>query len=239
MIIKIWAYVVATISVLIGIWCLKNKKWSIGRWIICLSLAIFISGNINIGQISPSISNSFNKLGYRMKAVETKVKDLDIRVEQKIALQQQIAQNVTFVTEIKKEIANLNEAIKQIYEYGTREIFAKNDIGKRVMVFKRVGGAGNHTIIYFQLQFIPINNSVVLSNNEGTSSPGTYNVDRNIVIYRINTTPDKILADGEAFYCISYFREPFSGQPLQTVVDMEYKGTPENINAAILKSLKK
>jgi uncharacterized protein (UPF0335 family) len=55
----------------------KKDRWKAGPWIICLSLLVFVGGNMNIGEFSPSIiKDSFNQMANKVEKLENKVDEL-------------------------------------------------------------------------------------------------------------------------------------------------------------------
>jgi uncharacterized protein (UPF0335 family) len=227
---KYWAYFFASIGIIIGIYSIKNKKWKIASWIICFSLLIFIGGNVQLGDINSFIDNSFN-ITKRFKDVESSLENLNLEMNQVLALKQDISQTVNLITKVEKEIADIKETIKQFYSYFKGELFSKEDIDKRVKIFH----SGKFTVIYFQLETIPIKESVILTHQNGTSSPATYSISHNTISYRTKGKIDNILKDEDDFYYIKYFQDFNSKEELVTLEGMVYKGTPEEPDLALLK----
>jgi hypothetical protein len=109
----LWAYIIATIGMGCGIFViLKGYKWKIGTWIICISLSVFVGGKL---QIENLVSNTFN-ITERLGGIESKIQELEVTVNQTVALKNEMSQTVNVITEVKKEIANINETIAQYYK---------------------------------------------------------------------------------------------------------------------------
>ena len=230
---KFWAYAIATLGTGFGIWCIVEKRnWKWGSWFIIISLGIFFGGNLNIGTIV-SVTNSFNK---KIEGINEKIGSLDLRVAQVLKLEQKITQNVTLVTEVKKEITNIQEVIGQMYQNSKTEIFHEKDLDLRVKVFE-VPDKGS--VLYFQLENVPIANSVSLSHYGGTAAVATFGNLYNIIGYQTMNKPNTILKEEDDFYCITYFVDSTYTEELRTLKNMVYTGTEDNIMSATFNKIDK
>ena len=200
---------------------LKEYKRKLGTWIICFSLSIFVGGNL---QIENLVSNTFN-ITEKIKGIESKIQKLDIKVNQTVALKNEMSQTVNVITEVKKEIENIHEAIEEFYKQTLLEIFTKKDLGKRVMVCDSMG----MRVVCFQLKKIPIYKSVSLTNERGTVSPSVLNFTSNILLFRTNDKTETILAKEKHFFSIYYTKDyRHSDAQLYTVEGMQCLGTKDN-----------
>ena len=231
---KIWAYLFASIGVILGGISMKNKKWKIGAWIICFSLLVFVGDHVKIGDISPSITDSFNIMKKEVDDVKSDLKALKVDINQAIALKQEVSQTVNVITKVQKEIANIKEATQQIYSQTKGEMFYENNLGDTVKIFEQ---GKKMRVIYFQLKNSPISNSVEVTNQNGTASPATFVVFHNIICLRTNEKMDKILKEDVDFYHIKYYQDYLSEESFYTLKDMVYKGTPDNPNIATFNKL--
>lgn len=229
----IWAYVFATIGILTGLYAFKNKQWKPGAWIICISLLIFAGGNIRIDQFSPSVSNSFN-FTEQIDGIKSDLAKVKLNITQAIDLKQEVSQTVNVITKVEKEIANIKETIQQIYNQTTRELFLEKDLDSTVKVFDQ---NGKKRIVYFQLNNIPIHNSVEITHQNGAFSPATFSIFHNIVALRTLKKLDRIFKNDIDFYYIKYYRDHLSEESLLTLKDMVYQGTDANPNKANFSNL--
>lgn len=151
------------------------------------------------------------------------VNNLKDRFTQLINIKQEISQNVQVVTEIKKEIANLQETMYQYFNKIQTENFRKVDIDRRIKILPMPKDP-NSSFILFELGAVPLKNSIELSNRMGVRSPTTFEkfLD-NIVIYRVNAPPDNIFKEDKAFFAIKYFPDSSSQGQLKTLEGMAYK----------------
>ncbi len=226
----LWAYIIATIGMGCGIFViLKGYKWKIGTWIICISLSVFVGGKL---QIENLVSNTFN-ITERLGGIESKIQELEVTVNQTVALKNEMSQTVNVITEVKKEIENIHEAIAQIYENVESETFKQKDLNKKVRVFD----TEVRRVVYFQLDKTPIDKSVRVSGRNGLCSPAAISIISNIVLLRTEAGKEDILTKEHDFFLIQYSQDHGSEEPLLTLKDMQYKGTKENPNRAILQGL--
>ena len=207
---------------------LKDYKWKLGTWIICISLSVIVGGNINLESLV-----SYTLITGRLEGIESKIQDLDIKVNQTVALKNEMTQTVNVITEVKEEIANIHEAIAQIYENVEGKLFLQKDLNDKVQVFD----AEERRMVYFQLDKLPIVKSVRVTDQNRTYSPMTFSISRNIVALRTKEGKENILTEELDFFYIQYSQDYSSEKPLNTLKDMQYKGTKENPNLAILHEL--
>lgn len=226
--ITIWAYVLATAGIVLGGYFVKQKQWKPACWIICFALLIVAGGNIQIREVSPSISDAF-KITKEISAITNQLATLNVQVLNTVAMKQEVSQTVTLVTKVEKEIADIREAIKQFYAHSRGDLFCQKDNGGRVKIFN----TNNVTVVYFQLKEIPVPESIVLTHKHGTSSPVTYSTFRNIVQYRCDSKPGEILNSDSEFYFIRYFKDDFTTETPISIEAMKYIGTSNQIDRAV------
>jgi hypothetical protein len=76
-------------------------------------------------------------------------------------LKQEISQTVNVVTEVKKEIVNLQDSINDFYSQLNAEMYRSEDLGKRVKICDN----GQTRLVCFVLNSIPVEKSLTLSFN--------------------------------------------------------------------------
>lgn len=148
-----WAYVIATVGFCVGMYLIfLLKKWKIGAWIACLSLAVFAGASINIQNLV-SVDDAFKyQVQQQVSAISNDVGALKVQM----VLTQQIVQTVNLVTEVKKEVADIRETIAQLYERTRTEQVLTTDSNKLSYLEKKDGA---HVAI-IRLKNVPIRQSV-------------------------------------------------------------------------------
>lgn len=230
---KIWAFAAATIGLLAGVYAIRKTHWKSGAWLLCCSLLVFAGGAVTIGSLSPSVSDSFN-FTQQLAGVTNQLAMLQFQVSQTIGMKQEVSQTVNVITKVEREIANIKESIKQFYDHARGTIFRKKDKGERVRVFR----TNNTTVVYFELDDIPLPQSVIITHKRGTFSPATHSIFHNIVQFHIEDKTDTILKNDKDFYYIRYFKDAFSTNTLMTLEDMKYIGTSNYVDRAVYKRKK-
>lgn len=186
-------------------------------------------------------------IGLRIKQIEilqlekkydSKIDQLNLKVGQVMNLKQDISQTVNLVTKTEKEIANIKEAISQGYKLKKKAVFHREHLGRLIKVYENPAGSGG-SVVFFQLEDIPIPQSVSLSHNAGASAAATFASIQNIVCYRTIKNKSRFLEDDKKFYYIEYYPDPFPQEELVTVENMIYDGIPENILKAKFNKYKK
>jgi len=228
--IKIWAYSFATLGFFVGVWLFKKEKWKAGAWIICCSLLIFLGGNIEIGQINPQITDSFNFI-QRMNALEKELDNVQINLKQAISMKQEVQQTVNIITRVEKEIANMKEATKELYGMYSGELFQKKELGDKAQIFDY--GTGRAVVL--ELSNIPIGKSVLITHRRGIVSPAACYIVNNTVLIRMEDALENIFNNDKEYFFVTYCKDLSSKSELLTVKDMKYEGTQENPNKAFYK----
>jgi len=226
---KIWAYIAASVGIVVSIWICKNKQWKYGSWIFIASLSVFFSGSLHIDKII-GISGELKFLNNEVKAIGTKVErtislnqELKSKTEQVLALNQKLSQNIIVVNKIEKEIVNIKEAIHQQYASFKVELFKEEDLDKKVRVFPNPVSPNNKSIIFFELGNISEKNSVTIADRFGVAPSTSYDANANLIILRRDIVKDKLFKEKGDYYEIKYIPISSSDERLKKVKDMEFQ----------------
>lgn len=162
-----------------------------------------------------------------LEAVKSDIKDLRIQIQQSLTLKQQISTTVNNIMKVEKEIANIKEAIHQHYSAFKTELFKKEDLGKKMMVFPNPANPNNSSLIYFELEDIPENNSVIVSCQTGVAPSSVYDVNANIITLKHDVREKNFMKDNNAFYEIKYVPTFTVNKNLYSVKDMKFQPLEE------------
>jgi hypothetical protein len=105
-----------------------KRRWKLACWIGCFSLLVFAGGSIDIQNLSPSVSDSFN-IRREITGITNRIANLQVRVNQAVSMKQEVSQTVNVITKVEKEIANIKEAINQLYSRLRVEVFRPSQVG--------------------------------------------------------------------------------------------------------------
>jgi uncharacterized protein YfkK (UPF0435 family) len=142
---------------------------------------------------------------------------MDLRAEVKNSIQNDIKIVNQSVTRVEKEIANVKEAVHDIYEMVERETFHKEDENVRIKLVK-LSDKLNGVLI--RLSRIPEVNSIRITNQQGISVPSTtMRPARNVVGIQISQIA-KLFANEESFYEVSYIPDFSANRPLYSLDDI-------------------
>jgi len=213
------AYALSAIGVFSGIYAFRKGHWKVGCAVMVVGLAVAAGDRLNIGGISASADGSFNRT--QVFALSNQVAELSLDFDQTIIITQQLHQTFNQITKVEKEVVDLTARLNTLYRAQKRAWFMEADRGQRFQAF----GGEFGTVVYFELDQIPIENSVDVSSHRGTRSPFVWNCFRNVVAYRCNTPPDEFIDDPQEFFYLRYWRDPDATNELLTVRGMTYKGT--------------
>ena len=135
----------------------------------------------------------------------------------------------TTITEVKKEIANIREAMHQYYRNFKIATFTKEDLDKTVKAFPNPRNSDNKSLIFFELDEIPEPNSVTLAANDGMVSFSTFHAWANIVAFKLGHHVEEFFNNEKiTFYEIRYVPDYFSEIELYTIEDMKYEVDEKN-----------
>jgi hypothetical protein len=169
------------------------------------------------------ILKRFKLAFFELETVKKNVQSLKTDVKQTLDLKQTISTTVNNIVKVEKEIANIKEAIHQQYAAFKKEEFKQNDIGKRIAVYPNPVESGKFSIIFFELESIPEENSVEIMDNTGMHAPSnTYDVNSNIISFnQAGVTMDNFLKGSNAFYIIKYIPDAISSKKMLTIGDLK------------------
>jgi hypothetical protein len=223
MIFKIWAYIIATIGIAISVYLLKRNGWKLTAkitWVVCLSLAIFIGGNINIGEISASINNSFNKMREEINKTKQEINDINVKIAQAISLKQEVSQTVNLITKVEKEMVNLKETIHAQGALYKIENFTKKDIGNKVIILPNPQSPNDSSIILIELANNPEKNSIQIYKQTGNAvPPSAIDVVENIISIKASKeTAYKLLGEERDMVTVKYLPNFTSSGKVKTVI---------------------
>ena len=232
---KIWAYCAASLGIIVSLYLFSKKQYKYGCLIMCFSFAVFIGGSLNIGKIS-GIENSFNAMKENLKQAEKRVDDLDIKITQAISLKQEVTQTVNLVTEVRKEIANIKEAVHQQYAAFKTELFKKADLGKRIATYPNPLSPEKSYVILFELKTIPEENSVQIADDKGMYAPATtFSVTSNVIAVRRTGTSDSYLKDDNEFYVVKYIPDTISDKKMFTIKEPKITAEGDDVKVVYQK----
>jgi hypothetical protein len=130
----------------------------------------------------------------------------DLKAEFRNSIQSDIKIVNQSVTRVEKEIANVKEAVHNIYEMVERETFHKEDENVRIKLVN--------------LSRIPEVNSIRITNQQGINVPfSTMRPVRNIVGIQIRKIPE-LFANEKWFYEVSYIPDFSADEPLYSLDGM-------------------
>lgn len=142
-----------------------------------------------------------------------------------IEMKPQIVNVISNVTKVEKEIANLHEILKQQYSLWENETFRKSDLDIVVKKINRPSSAKETTasFLVFELKKIPLQNSLVVSNEKGVVPSNTLEILQNIVRLRYFGNTDKELNKETDFFNIMYLPDVGNSGKSFTIKGMTYK----------------
>ena len=191
----------------------------------------FINSALVIFVLTQVVQNSRRNMD-----LVTNTQELKVDVENALKLTNQLSienknevkiinQNVT---KVEKEIANLRETIEQFYDDSKGEVFVQKDKGIKVKVFE----LEEISVVYFELQHIPIENSIEITTEYMALSPATYKSFHNIVSMRTRGKASSILESERSFFYIRYHRNFSNEKPLLSLEGMRFEGTDKQPDRA-------
>jgi len=203
----LWAYGIATVGFFAGMYLvLILKKWKIGAWIACLSLAVFAGASINIHNLV-SVDDAFKyEVRQQVSVISNDVGKIKIQMVQSMVLTQQIVQTVNLVTQVQKEVADVRETISELYKRTRIEQVLSTDSNKVFFLEKKDGAL--EAIIRLQNSPIPESISALAYSSDGGQMPL---LPLSIVSFRnilaiVWKTP--AIENRKASYCITYVLDP-------------------------------
>lgn len=204
----LWAYIIATVSLICGITAMfAYKRWKAGAWISCLAIAVFAGSSLNIGTLF-SVGDAFkySQVNQQLSSLSNNVNNLRMEMVQSVVFTQQISQTVNMVTEVKREVADIRLLIAEMYSRVHTETIYPNDEG-RLLFMKKEDGAN---IVILKATYAPIPKSifVVAQHPSGSQIPlltSSINPYKNILVITWAPGPNDVVKDYT--YSISYTRD--------------------------------
>lgn len=184
-----------------------------------LVLAIFAVSAISIIGKSylSALGIKLAKTEEQLQAVSNKLTRMELHIFNSIT----VTNIINNITKIEKELAGMQEAIRDFHNYARKEVFGKHDLERRIKIFSTNGV----TCVYFELDHIPWPESVKIYNARSDFfAPQTFNCNWNIIELRLKGDSDQSLQTKDDFYCIKYHRNPYNEEPLRTIQDMRFDG---------------
>jgi hypothetical protein len=144
------------------------------------------------------------------------------RIQPVIEMKPQIVNVINNITKVEKEIANIKEVIHQQYAAFKTEDFRKADLGKRIAIYPNPLSPED-SVIFFELQYIPVENSIQIVNSYGVSAPAiTYELMSNIILLRVrDIKPDNFMKDDKEVYAIKYIPDTMSNKRMDTIKELK------------------
>ena len=201
MTLKLYAYAMAGVCILAAFYFIEKGHFKYGFWIIVISLTVFVGGAINIDKII-NVSGELKILNNEVKGLETKVQQV-LNLKQEIS--QTVSNTVNVVTEVKKEIANIQETIQQFYKHLKVERFYLYDT-ENVWI----NSTGKGSEITFRLEYVPIEHSLSIVKIKGGSTTGIvssvpeYAYD-NTITFHTDEEINSLFAPLDEEYMVTYF----------------------------------
>lgn len=146
-------------------------------------------------------------------------KQVDVKLQPVIEMKPVINNVINNITEVKKEVANLKDAVKQQYGLWESETFGKPHLDHSVKKLNRPPTAPreNASFVFLELKKIPLQNSLQISTERGVTAPGTTRTSGNIVTMKFLGSVDRILADDTDFINARYIADWEDDTPLRTL----------------------
>ena len=165
-----WVYGISTFAFFIGVFIiLKFKKWQLGGWITCLSLAIFAGASINIRNLI-SVDDAFKyEVTQQVSAISNEIGNVKIQLTQSMVVTQQISQTVNLVTEVKKEVADIREMVDELYKRTRIEQIQSTDTNRMWFLQKKDGA--HVTVMRLEQPPIPQSLSALAFHGDSPSIP--------------------------------------------------------------------
>ena len=137
-------------------WIEAIRKYP-GRTLAIL-VATILLGSILVIAVAflSSVGSRLAETKLEMSSLTNQLAELRIDVRQAVTMKQEVSQTVNVITKVEKEIANIKEAIKQLYERIRTDVFRSSETEKRCS-FKKLGGG---VVVALRLSGCPIRESI-------------------------------------------------------------------------------
>lgn len=158
-----------------------------------------------------------------------KVEKLEVKVNPVIEMKPKIVNVIKNVTEVKKEIANLQEMVKQQDELWESATFSKSTLNERIVKINNpdTSNPNRAAFVFVELDKIPLVNSLRVSTESGMLASSIYRTDRNILMLKYLRSVDHILDQDTDFIKVAFIPDVNATEKLRTVKDMTREFTAE------------
>ncbi|MBU0478397.1 hypothetical protein KKC91_07510 [bacterium] len=190
----LWSYSIFTITIFVGIYLLVKYKLKQIKLVFWLFLLPLI-GIIGI-QIKAD------------KIFSTQLSDININLAQKVET-------------LENKIENLKENMHHYYQQTRHEIFYQKDKDARIKVFPYP--TEEAVVVFIELSEIPEKNSIAFGSETGIRSPATYEIFRNVIMYRAVLKPDEVLKEEDDFFEIKYMPDFFTKNKFVSIENIKLK----------------
>ncbi len=209
-------------------WINAIRKYP-GRTLCLLSATLVLSAAIVVAVAFLSgVGTRLAETKKQVSILTNQLAELKIEIRQTTSMKQEVSQTVNLITKVEKDIGDIREAINSFYRLASGEVFKAKDKGHRVQTFT----ANGFTFVYFELEHIPLPESVLITHRRGAYSPLTYSNARNIVELRLVGDEALSLKDDEDFCFIRYHQDSFTKDIPLTVNGMVFIGEKNHFGLA-------
>jgi len=189
-----------------------NNKWTRNQKILAIGVGVSVLAVIvSIGILFVQV------LGLKQK------------IQPIIEMKPQIVNVINNITKVEKEIANIREAIHQEYAAFKIEQFGKKDLEKTIAIYPNPIKI-EQSVIFFELQSIPEENSIQITDELGMSAPMiTFTVLSNIICLRRYGKPDSFLKDENKYYVVKYITDAISNKKMYIIKGFKFITKGDNL----------
>lgn len=114
------------------------------------------------------------------------------RIQPIIEMKPQIINVINNITKVEKEIANLQEMLKQEDSLKETELFTNSDLNIRVKKARSPDNKIKNGFLVFELKKIPLKNSVLVGRSMGAISPASVRVNKNLIYVGYSNIEDDL-----------------------------------------------
>ena len=178
----------------------------------------FLNSALVVAVIAIGISTCQKAKDAEASADDANEQIIGLKAEVRNSIQNDIKIVNQSVTRVEKEIANIKEAVHNIFEMVERETFFEEDENVRIKLVKL---SDDFHAALMRLSKIPEVNSIRITNRRGINVPlTTMRPQRNIVGVQLGGEITKLFSTEKWFYEVSYIPDFSEDKPLYSLDDI-------------------